>query len=132
MPFLWETTTVKFCACVQSSCQIIWELDRIRVGLQLEKSLLIKINFPPGPGSKWENFTNNDAFQLELKSFIYHLDQGPDCKFSLKMTKYFYLKIKKWKFDRDFFGGFSSQIIWQLDRGLTAKLYGITQQINKI
>ena len=36
------------------------------------------------------------------------------------MTKYFYLKVKKWEFDRDFFWGV---IILQLDRGQAAQLY---------
>ena len=54
------------------------------------------------------------------------MDPGPNAKFSLKMTKYIYMKIKKWEFDKDFFGGPSSQIIWQLYRAKAAKLYGKT------
>jgi hypothetical protein len=53
----------------------------VRVGLQLEKSLLFKINFPPGPGYNWENFTENYAFQLDksAKDRVEkcHLPPGP-------------------------------------------------------
>ena len=49
--------TVKFCS-------LSLEQLHIRVGVQLEKSLLLKINFPLGPVSWWGNFPINNVFQL--------------------------------------------------------------------
>ena len=63
--------------------QIIRELDRVRVKVQLEKSLLIKINFPPGPFLKITLFDSINGPKIVLKSVICHLDPGPDGKLFL-------------------------------------------------